>query len=350
MSEPPAVHPKSRGPARRAQRRGPTIDDVAEVAGVSRGTVSRVLNGGHYVSPTALEAVRRAVRTTGYVVNQSARSLVTRRTNTFAFVLSEPQERLFEDPNFNVLLRACTQALGEVDGNLVLMLAGTQAARARALRFIHAGHVDGVLLVSTHGSDPIFAELQASKVPAVSCGRALDDRVSVPYVSADDRGGARLMTRHLVDRGRGRIATITGPLDTPGGVERLQGFEDVVGRVPRRLVVSASDYSHAAGEVAMATLLDRSPDLDGVFVASDLLAAGAMATLRRAGRSVPLDVAVGGFDDSPVALTTEPALTTVRQRLDVIGEHMVRILLDLLESRQGVNIVVPTELVVRAST
>lgn len=346
----PAVHPKSRGPARRALRRGPTIDDVADVAGVSRGTVSRVLNGGRYVSPDALAAVQRAMRDTGYVVNQSARSLVTRRTNAIAFVVSEPQERLFEDPNFSVLLRACTQELAMKDTNLVLMLAGEPADRERVLRYVRAGHVDGVLLVSSHSGDPVVDELHRADVPTVSCGRHLDPQVTVPYVAADDRGGARIMVTHLRNQGRLRIATITGPLDTPGGVERLEGYHDILGsQVPRSMIVPAFDWSHAAGEVAMAQLLDQSPDLDAVFVGSDLLAAGAMTVLRRAGRKVPDDVAVAGFDDSPMALTTDPHLTTMRQQLGVIGAHMVRLLQTVMDGQSAVNVIVPTELVVRGS-
>jgi DNA-binding LacI/PurR family transcriptional regulator len=346
----PAPHPKSRGAARRAMRRGPTIDDVAARAGVSRGTVSRVLNGARYVSPTSREAVRQAVAETGYVANPSARSLVTKRTNAIAFVISEPQERLFEDPNFSILLRACSQELAVRDCNLVLMLAGGAEARDRALRYLGAGHVDGALLVSTHAGDPVVRELVAAKVPVVACGRPVDPDLAVPFVAADDRGGARLMVDHLRRHSRRRIATITGPLDTPGGIERLAGYRDVMGfDVPGRLVVSAADWSHAAGEEAMATLLEASPDLDAVFVGSDLLAAGALGVLRRAGRRVPDDVAVAGFDDSPVASSTDPPLTTVRQPLDVVGRHMARALFGVLDGETPVNIVVPTELVLRNS-
>lgn len=146
--EPPPAHPKSRGAARRALRCGPTIDDVAELAGVSRGTVSRVLNCGHYVSAASLKAVQSAMRDTGYAVNRSARSLVTKQSNAVGFVLSESQERLFEDPNFGVLFRSCSQALAEQDFNLVLLLEASDDDRNRVLRYVRGGHVDGVLLIS----------------------------------------------------------------------------------------------------------------------------------------------------------------------------------------------------------
>ncbi|MDQ1295352.1 MAG: hypothetical protein QG608_3237 [Actinomycetota bacterium] len=347
----PVPHPKSRGAARRAMRRGPTIDDVAQRAGVSRGTVSRVLNGAPYVSAASREAVLSAMSETGYVTNQSARSLVTRRTNAVAFIVSEPQDRLFEDPNFSALLRSCTQELATRDAHLVLMLAAGDENRDRVLRFVTAGHVDGALLVSTHQGDPVTHRLSQARVPVVSCGRPLDVDRSIRYVAADDRGGAHQMVEHLRAQGRTRIATITGPLDTPGGSERLAGYRDVLGpHIPERMIASATDWSHAAGAVAMAHLLETSPDLDAVFVASDLLATGALSVLRQSGRDVPEDVAVGGFDDSPIAVTTDPTLTTIRQPLDLVGQHMVRVLFTLLDGKPAVNIVIPTELVHRNST
>lgn len=348
-AEPLPAHPKSRGAARRALRVGPIIDDVAELAGVSRGTVSRVLNGGHYVSPASLKAVQRAIRDTGYAVNQSARSLVTKQSNAVAFVLSETQERLFEDPNFSVLLRSCTQALAEQDFSLVLMLESSDDERDRVLRYLRGGHVDGVLLISAHAGDPFISDLARGGVPAVACGKPLARNSTIPYVTADDREGARQMTRYLVERGHRRIAMIAGP-QIVGGPERLLGYQDVLGRKAlKRLVVSATDYSHEAGVVAMRRLLAASPDIDAVFVASDLLASGALMELRRAGRRVPEDVAVGGFDDSRIARESDPPLTTVRQPLERVSQEMVDVLLRLIRREEVSSRVLPTELVVRES-
>jgi DNA-binding LacI/PurR family transcriptional regulator len=348
-AEPAPAHPKSRGAARRAMRRGPTIDDVAELAGVSRGTVSRVLNGGHYVSSASLKAVQRAMRDTGYAVNQSARSLVTKQSNAIAFVLSEPQERLFEDPNFSVLLRSCTQALAEQDFSLVLMLEASDDERDRVLRYVRGGHVDGVLLISAHSGDPFITDLARGGVPAVACGKPLVHNTTIPYVAADDREGARQMTRYLVERGHRRIAMIAGP-QTVGGPERLQGYQDILGRKAlKRLVVSASDYSHEAGVHAMRRLLSASPDIDAVFVASDLLASGALMELRRVGRRVPDDVAVGGFDDSRIARESDPPLTTIRQPLDLVSREMVDVLLRLIRREEVSSRLLPTELIVRQS-
>ncbi|MGH3486835.1 MAG: LacI family DNA-binding transcriptional regulator [Actinopolymorphaceae bacterium] len=343
---PPEPHPTSRA----AARRDPTIDDVATLAGVSRGTVSRVLNGGRHVSKGALAAVERAVRDSGYLVNANARSLVTKRANAVAFVLSEPQERLFTDPNFSVLLPACTQALADHGLSLILMVAASEDERNRVLRYVHSRHVDGVLLVSTHGGDPVFGALQQSQIPAVACGRPLDHDVTIPYVSADDREGGRQMTRYLRDRGHQRIAIIGGPLDTAGGYDRLQGYRDILGRrALKRLAVCAPDFGYDAGKDAMSDLLEASPDIDAVFAASDLLASGALTTLRRAGRRVPDDVAVCGFDDSSVAATSDPPLTTIRQPLEQVAKEMVDVLLALIRHEPASSRILPTQLVVRTS-
>ena len=331
-----------------ARRRRPTIDDVAAVAGVSRGTVSRVINGGHNVSPRAMAAVTKAIRRTGYVANLHARGLVTQRSQSVAFVLSESQERLFTDPNFSVLLHGCTRALAEYDVALLLAVAGEEADRKRVIRFLSGGHVDGALLVSPHANHPIVDELRSTGLPLVACGVPHGYESELAYVAADDRGGARRMVEHLVGTGRRRIATITGPLDTYGGRHRLAGYHDVLGAGDPALVAHG-DYTQASGERAMDALLSRAGDLDAVFVGSDLMALGALAALRRAHRRVPEDVAVGGFDDSPVAATAAPPRTTVRQPWTRIATEMSRLLLGLVAGDQGAAVTLPTELVVRRS-
>lgn len=312
-----------------------------------------MLNGGHYVSPTAQEAVNAAIRRTGYVVNRHARSLITGRSDSIGFLLTEPQERFFEDPNFNVLLRGCTQALAAHDIPLLLMLAGTEDERRRITRYITAGHVDGVLLVSSHSGDPVAEQLREAGVPLVMCGKPIGVGSKVSYVAADDRDGARDMVRHLVSLGRRRIGVVTGPLDTPGGVERLAGYREVLAEsgidFDERLVVSG-DYSRASGEAGAERLLAQCPDVDAVFVASDLMAQGVLTSLERAGRRVPEDVSVGGFDDSSAALAARPQLTTIRQPYDRISAEMVRVLLAQIGGEDPAAVILPTELVKRQST
>ncbi|GAA0377176.1 LacI family transcriptional regulator [Acrocarpospora corrugata] len=328
----------------------PTIHDVAAAAGVSRGTVSRVLNGDRYVSTSARLAIERAIAETGYVVNRNARSLVTQRAGSVVIVLSEPHEKIFEDPNYSTTIRTSIRRLAERDMSLVMMIAGDAGDRDRVLRYVKGGHADGVLLLSTHAGDPLVDALDGMRIPAVSCGAVIGRENVIPYAACDERGGAQQMTRYLVEQGRKKIAMITGPMDTPGGIQRLEGFADVLGRKASKKLIEHGDWTRLSGESAMARLLERSPDLDAVFAASDVMASGALSTLRAAGRRVPEDVALGGFDDSAVAMSTHPALTTIRQPLAEIAEETVRILLDLIDGAEHVpSVTIPTMLIVRDS-
>ncbi|MBN9225187.1 MAG: LacI family transcriptional regulator [Microbacterium sp. SCN 70-27] len=328
--------------------RKPTIRDVARVAGVSHGTVSRYLNGGHWVSPEAREAVEAAIVSTGYTANHAARSLATGRSGSLAFLLTESQQLLFSDPTFALLLRGATEALAERSMTLVLLIAGTEAERENVERYVRAGHVDGVLLVSSHESDALLASLVAAGVPTVCSGVPTGD-LAIAHVAIDEVEAARKMTRHLVRGGHRRIALITGPHDTPGGRLRLAGFRDELGDRFDPDLVEQGSYERASGDAAMTRLLERAPDIDAVFAASDVMAVGAIDALRRAGRRVPEDVAVAGFDDSGLAETAKPPLTTVRQPWAQISSTMVDMVLDVIAGRPRDAVILPTDLVVRES-
>ncbi|RNE64119.1 LacI family DNA-binding transcriptional regulator [Cryobacterium tepidiphilum] len=331
-------------------RRRPTIDDVAREAGVSRGTVSRVLNGGHWVSPDSLTAVNAAIKKTGYRINPHARNLATSRANSVAFLLTESHDRLFEDPNFSILMRGAAQALEEHDIPLVLLMAGSEAEQKRVTDFIIAGHVDGVLLVSSHSRQHDFlADLVRSKVPAIACGIPLGFERKIGFVAADDRDGACEVVDFLRDQGRTRIATIAGPQDTSGGTGRLEGYRERLGELYDETIVEIGDYSRASGASGMRALLKRDPSIDAVFAANDLMAAGALDVLQASGRRVPEEIALVGFDDSPVATTTTPELTTMRQPFDRISHEMVRLLLQVIEGQPAAAMTLPTELVRRGS-
>ena len=331
----------------------PTLDEVAVLAGVSRATVSRVINDSPRVSPEAREAVQQAVEALRYVPNRMARSLVTRRTDTLALVLSESNSQVFSDPFFASIVRGLSAHLADTELNLVLLAARDEREQEKVGRYVRQGHVDGVILMSLHGDDLLPGILARAHVPVVLSGRPLDGR-PVSYVDADNTGGARTATGHLVEQGRRRIATITGPLDMVAGQDRHAGYRDALeanGRTVDPALVAGGDFTEAGGRRAMAALLDRAPDLDAVFVASDPMAVGALQALRAAGRRVPDDVAVVGFDDAAVAQTCDPPLTTVAQPLEDMTRLMVELLLrrieegdDEVESR-----VCETRLVRRAS-
>ena len=331
----------------------PTLDEVAVLAGVSRATVSRVINDSPRVSPEAREAVQAAVAELRYVPNRMARSLVTRRTDTIALVLNEPNTQVFSDPFFASIVRGLSATLADTDLNLVLLTARDEREQEKVGRYARQGHVDGVILMSVHSDDPLPDILAVAGVPLVLCGRPFDGR-EVAYVDADNSGGAVVATEHLLGTGRRRIATVTGPLDMIAGVDRYAGWRQALtaaGVEPDPDLVAEGDFTEAGGRRAMEELLARAPDLDGVFVASDPMAAGALRALRAAGRRVPEDVAVVGFDDAAVAETTDPPLTTVAQPLADMTPLLTELLMRQIDGVAGPaeSRICQTHLVRRAS-
>ncbi|HWD42727.1 MAG TPA: LacI family DNA-binding transcriptional regulator [Actinomycetota bacterium] len=332
----------------------PTLEQVAALAGVSRATVSRVVNGSPKVSPLVRAQVERAVAKLGYVPNRAARSLVTRRADSVALVASEPHARFFSEPFFAGMVRGVSAALAETGVQLLLLIAQGRSDRQRLQRYVVGGHVDGVLLASLHGDDPLPGALERAGVPAVLVGRPAD-LVPASYVDADNRGGAGKAVEHLVRRGRRRIATITGPLDMEVGLDRLEGYRDglaAAGLAAGQALVETGDFTEEGGAAAMARLLARpGPPVDAVFAASDLMAAGALRALRAAGRRVPEDVAVVGFEDSAVARYAQPPLTTVRQPIEEMGRQATRMLLAKIAGETGgMHLILDVDLVVRASS
>ncbi|WP_431727873.1 LacI family DNA-binding transcriptional regulator [Verrucosispora sp. TAA-831] len=331
-----------------AQR--PTLEAVARRAGVSRATVSRVVNGSTTVAEPIQEAVRQAVAELGYVPNLAARTLVTQRTDSIALVMPEEATRVFSDDQvFPGIIRGAAQELEAADKQLVLMLAGSPAGHERVERYTTGRHVDGVLFASLHGADPLPAKLAALGIPVVCSGRPLDG-ADIPYVDVDQVAGVTRAVRHLIDGGRRRIATIAGPQDMVAGIERLTGYRETVAAAGLPEMVAVGDFTRESGAAAMRELLAAHPDLDAVFAASDLMAHAAMRTLRETGRRVPDDVAVIGFDDIETAAYTDPPLTTVRQPIVELGRQGTRLLLRLAAGEDvEPALILPTELIVRES-
>lgn len=334
-------------------RRLPTLEIVAELAGVSRATVSRVVNRSPKVSPEVVAAVNKAISALGYVPNRAARTLVTRRTDTIVLIMHERPDTVFEDPFFANVLRAVNAALSSTDLQLVLLHARGDQQRERALRYVCNGHVDGALLISHHSDDPMPTAISAAGIPMVAMGRPVSER-RVDYVDADNVGGGREAVRHLVAAGRRCLATVAGPMDMSPGVDRLRGYVDATRAVELEDAatrVAYGDFTEAAGYREMKQLLDRTPQIDGVFVASDLMGIGALRALHDLGRRVPEDVAVVGHDDAPLAAYADPPLTTIRQPTELLGHEMVRLLLHRLADPDGdpESVILPTELVVRSS-
>jgi DNA-binding LacI/PurR family transcriptional regulator len=330
----------------------PTLEQVAVEANVSRGTASRVVNGSLEVSPWALKAVQDAIRKLGYVPNHAARSLVTQRSDTVLLVVSESEDRVFGEPFFGSLVRGLSQELSTTPLQLNLMMASTARQHDRVEQLVRNGHVDGVVLISLHGDDPLPRNLVAAGAPVALNGRPLSDIGAVPYVDADNAAGAREATEYLYQQGRRRIATITGPQDMAVGLDRLSGYRSALrNRRGVTRLVAGGDFGQASGEAAMRELLARDREVDAVFAASDLMAAGALRVLREAGRRVPDDVAVIGFDDSEMAGNTYPRLTSVRQPTQQMGRELAKLLIAQLRDPETTlePVILPTELVRRES-
>ncbi|WP_093767205.1 LacI family DNA-binding transcriptional regulator [Streptomyces sp. F-7] len=338
----------------------PTLEEVAARAGVGRGTVSRVINGSPRVSEATRAAVEAAVAELGYVPNTAARALAANRTDAIALVVPEPETRFFTEPYFSDMLRGVGAALSDTEMQLLLIFAGSDRERQRLAEYLAAHRVDGVLLVSVHADDPLPDMLSQLEIPAVISGpRSADETLT--SVDSDNYGGARQAVEHLIGRGRRTVAHITGRLDVYGAQRRVDGYRDALrdaGHEADELLIERGDFSEEGGRRAMEALLERRPDLDAVFAASDVTAAGARQALREAGRRIPDDVALVGYDDSAIARHMDPPLTSVRQPIEEMGRAMTNLLLAEVADRRPSaarelerrQMVLATELVERASS
>ncbi|MDQ1287913.1 MAG: LacI family transcriptional regulator [Actinomycetota bacterium] len=334
----------------------PTLESVAALAGVSRGTASRALNGGVNVSPRALEAVQQAAERLGYRPNLAARSLVLGRSGSVGLMVSESDDRLFNDPFFAAIIRGVHSVLAAQGVQLVLTLAQTSGERTNMVRFASGRHLDGILLISMPGGDPLPGSLLSAGLPVVLCGRGTRESAAsgLWWVDADNRGGARLAVQHLLDSGRRKVATVAGPRYLAVGRDRLAGWRDVLkattGDAPSELV-ERGDFLAETGYEGTRRLLERVPDVDAIFAGADLIALGVLQALRECGRRVPDDVAVIGFDDIPAAARIDPPLTTVKQPIEAIGTRMAEMLMHRIagDPVDPPWAILPTELVLRTS-
>jgi DNA-binding LacI/PurR family transcriptional regulator len=290
----------------------------------------------------------------GYVPNRVARSLVTRRIDSIGVVIGEPTGRIFGDPFFAEVLRGISAALVARQLQLVLVISQSPEEEHRAARYLTGGHVQGVILFSLHGNDALPEYLQSNGIPVVVGGEP-PRGARVSYVDNDNHGGAFAAVKHLIEQGRTRIATITGPLDMTASVTRRLGYQDALraaGRTPDADLEESGGFTREGGQRSMEVLLQRCPEIDAVFAASDLMAAGALSALYAAGRRVPQDVAVVGFDDSIIALSTQPALSSVHQSMEMMGRELVSVLLQAVGASDHVlrRVVLETELIVRQSS
>ena len=331
--------------------RSATIHDVAAAAGLSRGTVSRVLNDEPYVSPEARAAVEQAIRRVGYSPNAAARNLQTRRSKAIALIVHEPQALFVEDSNIGSILLGSNASLSGAGYQLVSIIIDSERDNERVAEYLRGGFVDGVIVVSAREGDPIARAIASIGIPAAFVGRppGVDD---IAYVGIDNEAAAHAITTRLRDTGRTRVGMIAAALDRDSGRDRLAGFTRAMGDAfDPELVAAVPYYSYDDGVRGMRELLLRAPDIDGVFAASDAVAAGVLDALKEAGRAVPEEIGVVGFDDSAWALRCQPPLSTVRQPAAELGSQAAQLVLDQLTDQTAprTGLILDTSIVWRAS-
>jgi DNA-binding LacI/PurR family transcriptional regulator len=332
-----------------APSRPPTLDEVAERARVSRTVASRVINNGPNVSRAKRDAVEKAIRELGYTPNRAARALATRQTGVVVLAVSGEGPEVFADPFFAQVIVGASAALEKTDLHLMLSLATSGHGHRRLQTFLQTRGADGVMLVAMRGLDPLIDIAARSGLPTVFVGLPMHGTPPF-YVDVDNAGGSRAATEHLLRSGRRRIAMISGPADTAVGRERRRGYAEALllaGLGP--YATEPGDFMEAGGAAAMRALLSAHPDLDAVVAANDNMAVGALRVLRDAGRTVPGDVAVVGFDDSPIAVHTDPKLTTIHQPVQALGREAARMLIEVLDGARPESLILPTKMIVRGS-
>jgi LacI family transcriptional regulator len=330
-----------------------SLEDIARLAGVSRSTVSRVVNEDPNVGDATRERVLQIIQQANYHPNLAARGLAAGRTRILGIVIPRGVSDLFSDPYFPLLIQGISATCNSSDYSVMLWLADPEYERRMIRKILYSGLIDGVIVASALMEDSMVEALAEGGLPFILVGRHPAGG-PVSYVDIDNLSSARDMTLHLLRRGYRRVATITGPRTMAPGVDRLEGYLAALrqrGLTPDPQLMAEGDFTEAGGEAAMRQLLPQKPD--AVFAASDMMAVGAIRALHAAGLSVPEDVAVAGFDDMPFAARATPPLTTVRQPVHRMGVVVAETLIDMIEHPDPApaprRIVLPTEIVIRES-
>ena len=328
-----------------------TLEDVGALAGVSRSTVSRVINNEPNVRPEVKAKVEAVIRSTGYAPNAAARSLASNRTGVIGLVIPSHVSNLFEDPYFARLIQGVTLGAKRSAVTLSLFLFESEdEERELYPRVVESGFLDGVIVTATRPGNSLMKRIAQAEMPLVAIGRPGIE--GVPYVDVDSRGGAFQAAAHLCAQGHENIAFIGGPTDTPTGEDRYLGFIDGLAEsnkaLPNRLR-AFGDYSETSGYEAMSKLLANKPD--AVFAASDGMALGAIRCIEDAGYSIPNDIAVIGFDGFLPGAVSIPSLTTIEQPVSDTGSYAVELLQQLLGGQVSPSYarVFPVELCQRES-
>ncbi len=330
-----------------------TLEDIAEQAGVSRATVSRVVNNQANVSAKTRKRVLEVIQKNNFRPNAAARALASQRSRTIGLVLPLSVSNFFTDPYYPFLTKGIAQACNQNNYTLAFFLVSNKDDEDNMYpRIARKGFLDGVVVQSGHhGDQGIIGNMIDMQIPMVVIGRPFRSD-NITYVDIDNNNAAFQAVSHLIRLGHKKIATITGPLDSTAGLDRLDGYRRALRE--RNLLydenlVAQGDFTEAGGYYAMQKILSHR--FDAVFAASDVMALGALRALNDAKLTVPGDVALVGFDDLPLASYSNVPLTTVRQPVVQSGIYTIETLIDIIEHgiKEPRHIVMDTELIIRDS-
>ncbi len=330
-----------------------TLEDIAKKSGVSRSTVSRVINNHPNVSKKVREYVKEVIRQTGYQPHPAARALVSNRTWTCGLILPRTINSFFTDPYYPCLIQGVAQACSKQNYTFSLFLMGDKDDEDRIFsRVSRRGFMDGILFQSDQRGDTLIDKLADSGIPLVILGRPFQGK-KISYVDIDNIESVEMAIKYLLGAGHKRIGAITGPQNTTVGIDRKIGYKQALLKnnipIDDTLIVEGT-FTEDSGYMGMKKLLPAKPD--AVFAASDQMALGAMRAIYEVGLDIPKDISIIGYDDFPLVSPARPSLTTLRQPISKFGLEALNMLIDLVEN--GLNpsrqVILKSELIIRDST
>jgi DNA-binding LacI/PurR family transcriptional regulator len=329
-----------------------TLEDIARLADVSKSTVSRALNNSPLLNAETKERIQAIAREHHFRINAPARNLRLRQSHTIAFVaLDYPSEFSVAEDLFGMgMLGGIGNGLHTLGYDLLIIHINPRDT-AWVKDYLDSGRVDGFILMTSNVKQSLIKALVEMGAPFIGWGTPVPN-LNYCSVSGDNTTGGMLAAQHLIRIGRQRIAFLGGPGDSLTVQYRFKGYEaamQAAGHSVDPHLVAYSDYSYASGMAAMQRLMEGSPDLDAVFVTSDLMAIGAIHVVQDSGKRVPEDIAVVGYDDLPIAVYNNLPLTTIRQNIPLAGKLLAKNLIQYIHTGVVNIVTLPVELMIRKS-
>ncbi|MDR6939650.1 LacI family DNA-binding transcriptional regulator [Arcanobacterium hippocoleae] len=337
-------------PAKARRKSKVTIKDVAAMAGVSRATVSRVINGTAGVAPEKVAAVRTAIKKTNFQISVSARNLAKGKSEALAVILTEPINELLTDPTFATIFQGILDALTPTPITPILLSASTERELKKSLHLFQRGAADAIIHLSPYTDDTLLYELAATEIPVVLCGQSDFPAVKTfSVIYADDHAAAKTAGDYLLARGTRRAQAILGPENNPATTNRLAGYRESLADCLSEQIIYG-DWTKSSGYFAMSALIHEGLDFDTLIAGNDRIAAGALVAAQEAGLQVPKDLKILGFDDHKIARETTPQISTVHQPFYQQGAHAVRLAEEMIDGHPARTEILQTHIIERETT